>query len=167
MPTRNTLHAVDFLEGAISYRAAANKLRETMPYSGITLGYPVYFLYHHAVELALKACLLSHGAKIPTGPDGHDISASFDACRAKGFLKLKNDELSPRPLIAFLSAGTDGIKYRYPKEESRHGLPHLTWVDEVTGRLIEAISPDVSIWAKKNNVSRPSIPRMVIGGRRF
>jgi hypothetical protein len=128
------------------------------------LGYPVYFLYHHAVELALKACLLSHGAAIPTRRDGHDISASFDACRAKGFLKLKNDEPSPKPLIAFLSAGTDGIVYRYPKEESRHGLPHLTWVDEVTVQLIEAISPDVSIWAKKNNVSRPSIPRMVIGG---
>jgi hypothetical protein len=57
-------HAMAFFEGAITYQIAADKLREIMtaqPPSGLPLREPAYFLYHHAIELALKARLLSHG----------------------------------------------------------------------------------------------------------
>jgi hypothetical protein len=80
MSSPKNTHPMAHFEAAIAYQISANKLREIMnsqPPSGLPLRDPAYFLYHHSVELALKACLLSHGASIQTG---HDILAWFERC---------------------------------------------------------------------------------------
>jgi hypothetical protein len=157
-------YALAFLDGAIAYQVAANKLREIMnvqPPAGLPLRDPTYFLYHHAVELALKACLLAHGATIQTGRTGHNISGLFDECQSKKFLKLK-DEREINNLIAILGSGDNALGYRYP-QVSRHFIPDLTWVDEVVAQLIEAVAPDLATWAKNSHVPGPSKIKITMG----
>ena len=74
----DTQHAVAVFEKAIAYRSAADKLLQEMKSPGSSLPFrdPTYFLYHHATELALKACLLSHGLH----KAGHNIQDLFELC---------------------------------------------------------------------------------------
>jgi hypothetical protein len=106
--------------------------------------------------------MLSHGATIPTGQTGHDISACFHTCKTRGFLKLKDDKREINNLIVFLGAGANGIDYRYPGP-ILHAVPELNWVDEVIVRLMEAVSLEVSVWAKNNNVPALSRNRLTLG----
>jgi hypothetical protein len=155
-------HAMAYFEGAVAYQIAANKLREIMntkPPSGLPLRDPTYFLYHHSVELALKACLLSHGTPIRTG---HDIIAWFERCRKKGFLKIRDEHRELHNVIVLLSAGDKGLGYRYAKL-SGHPIPELDWIHEAVGRLIDAIKPDVATWVKSNKVPGPSKIRLTFG----
>jgi hypothetical protein len=60
---------------------------------------PTYYLYHHATELVLKACLLSHDLH-KTGR--HNIGALFELCRTNKFLGLNDDHFELHGLIVLL-----------------------------------------------------------------
>jgi HEPN domain-containing protein len=156
-------HAMAFFDGAIAYQIAANKLREIMnsqPPSGLPLRDPTYFLYHHSVELGLKAWVLSHGESIEKH---HDIATLFEKCRTKGFLKIRDEHRELHNAIVLLGADNRGLGYRYA-ESNEHIIPDLDWVHEVVERLIlEVIRPDVETWAKNNNVPGPSKIRLTFG----
>jgi hypothetical protein len=73
--------AIEYFKEALAYRTSADRLHELLPAQpriGLPLSDPVYFLYHHAAELALQACLLSHN--LPERK-GHSIGALFEQCR--------------------------------------------------------------------------------------
>jgi hypothetical protein len=73
--------AMEYFKEALAYQTSADSLHELLPARprvGLPLSDPVYFLYHHAAELALQACLLSHN--LPERK-GHSIGALFEQCR--------------------------------------------------------------------------------------
>jgi hypothetical protein len=61
-PTAYRKHPKAYFDAAKNYQAAADRLMlaaeagEPLPVS-----HPIYFLYAHAIELALKVCMLAHG----------------------------------------------------------------------------------------------------------
>src|SRR5580693_411403 len=73
----DTRHAKAVFEKAIGYRSAADKLFEEIksPAHSLPLRDATYFLYYHATELVLKACLLSHDWP---SQRGHNIEKLFD-----------------------------------------------------------------------------------------
>jgi hypothetical protein len=45
---------------------------------------PLYFLFTHVIELALKAYLRSHGLSPPRRQEGHALQKLFEQCQRKG-----------------------------------------------------------------------------------
>ena len=70
-----------FLRTAKEYHLAARTLQ---PMSD-QVEAPVYVLFTHALELALKAYLRSHGLSAPRGREGHSLSKLLEQCRTQGF----------------------------------------------------------------------------------
>jgi hypothetical protein len=140
---KDSRHTIAVFEKAIAFRAAADKLfREISPGNTLPLRDPTYFLYHHATELALKACLLSHGRH----KTGHNIKELLDLCWANKFLGL-NDVIFP---IALLEGGNEWNRYRYAVV-NKTLTPELSWVHEAVGQLFEAVKPQVAAWAMNNS----------------
>src|SRR5262245_56693721 len=75
-----------FLNMARQYHIAANTLFSVARDNAS----PVYFLYTHTIELALKAYLRSLGCSVPRGREGHDLPSVLEKCRAKG-LRITRD----------------------------------------------------------------------------
>ena len=54
---------MEYFKEALAYQISADRLLALIapqPRIGLPLSDPIYFLYHHAAELALQACLLAH-----------------------------------------------------------------------------------------------------------
>src|SRR5438105_3667721 len=64
------------LKLALEYQTAA----ESLLLNPEKVKSPIYFLFSHAIELALKAFLRTFGQSVPRGPKGHDLEALLDAC---------------------------------------------------------------------------------------
>src|SRR6266403_4132544 len=85
--------AIEYFKEAIAYQISADRLYEqidSQTLKKLPLRDPIYFLYRHAAELALKACLLSHDLSVRSG---HSIGAIFERCRKKGFLGMDDEHL--------------------------------------------------------------------------
>jgi len=150
----NTRHAMAVFKKAIAYRSAADTLIQVMksPGNSLPLRDPTYYLYHHATELVLKACLLSHDLH-NTGR--HNIGDLFELCRSNKFLSAgPNFEL--HNLIALLEGGNSRDRYRYVMVNNA-APPDLPWVQEAVGQLFEAVEPQVIAWAT-NNSALPEPP---------
>jgi hypothetical protein len=156
-----------YFEEAIAYRSAADKLFEVMTFPGNTLPLrdPTYHLYHHATELVLKACLLSHGLGVPAnGKDGHDIGALFELCRMHKFLGLNDAHFELHNSVVLLGEGNRWHRYRYAGPHNERAPPALHWVHEAVGELFAAVKPHVATWAKNNStVPAPSKIRVSLG----
>lgn len=151
----DTRHALAVFEKAKSFRVAADKLFEeiTSPGNSLHIRDPIYYLYHHATELALKACLLSQG----THKTGHNIKELFDLCWSNKFLDLSDTGSFVHFFIGIFEGGNQGNGYRYAVEKMAFGPPVLSWVHEAVGQLFEAVEPQVIAWATNNSaVSTPS-----------
>ena len=138
-------------EEASAYRCAADKLLQVMqsPGNSLPLRDPTYFLYHHAIELILKACLLSHGLH----KTGHNIRVLSEFCRTNRFLSLDDVHFG----IALLESGNIWNRYRYAVEKNTLMYTALSSVHKVVGRLFEAVEPQVIAWATNNSdVPAPS-----------
>jgi hypothetical protein len=140
----NTRHAMAVFKKATQYRIAADKLLQIMksPGNSLPLRDPTYHLYHHATELVLKACLLSHDLH-NTGR--HNIGELYERCRSNKVLDLSNDGV-----IGLLEKGNNGDRYRYVMPNNVF-TPELSWVHEVVGQLFEAVEPQVIAWATNNS----------------
>ena len=148
--------AIEYFKEAMAYQISANRLYEqidSQTLKKLPLRDPIYFLYHHTVELALKACLLSHGLSVRSG---HSIEAFFERCRTIGFLGIDDEHREMQGLVVFLDAKDYGQGYRYAGQGDFR--PDLPWVQEVIGKLIAAVEPHVEAWAKKNGIAGPSEP---------
>jgi hypothetical protein len=77
-----------FLTGE-SFFQSAQYLRSGVEAAGLRLRFnmPIYYLYSHALELTLKAYLLSKGAtsnRLRSRDYGHKLKVLWDACLAEG-----------------------------------------------------------------------------------
>jgi hypothetical protein len=156
-PTEQDTGAV--FEGAVQYHNAANKLFETIATPPLTL-YPMYFLYHHAVELALKACLLAGGLRYPTYATGLQITVLYECCLNNGLLRDSEDR-EMRNLVSMLESGNFGHRYRYAEHPHRFGMPDFRWVHDAVGQLVAQVEIRVSDWEKIVSVKR-TLPRRLI-----
>ena len=156
-------HAGAFFEMAQAYSIAADQLFEIIKLGkGLPLRDPTYFLYAHAVEIGLKALLLSHGLSIPTtGKEGHEIGDIFVRCRKEGLIGLNDPHFELHNLVVLLGQGNERQRYRYAGLQSRP-LADITWVHDTVGRLMTTIEVHVSLWAK-DNPPPPSSNRLTFG----
>ena len=138
-----------FFELACQYKNAADLLSERFE-SGTSnrILEPIYFLYHHATELVLKAFLTAHSKRTSSS---HDIADLYEASRKEGLIVKEDHAHQVHNLIQLLASGNQDHFYRYPVEHKRissHSAwtrgricAHYAWVRDVVGRLVEAVAP--------------------------
>lgn len=140
--------AADFLNFAREYLSAANRLLDsggedsTNPYRA---GAPIYFLYFHAVELALKAFLRSFNRPIPKGPAGHNLRERYKECRDLGLAISPEDRFASTlgpfagelgNIVTLLEAGNEDHAFRYGKQVRAELRASLPWIRDVVEQLI-------------------------------
>ena len=77
---------VAFFNFAREYQSAANQLLDSRP----CLSNPIYFLYFHTVELALKAFLRSLNIPIlGTERQNHNLTKLYEECRSLELAQLR------------------------------------------------------------------------------
>jgi HEPN domain-containing protein len=79
-------------ELACQYKNAADLLSERFESgtNNLPIREPIYFLYHHATELVLKAFLTSHSKRTSSS---HDIADLYEASRKEGLI-VKEDRVT-------------------------------------------------------------------------
>jgi hypothetical protein len=133
-------HAISFLGFARQYQKAANLLYE----SDKTLTSPIYFLYSHAIELALKAFL--RAANVPIVADGkrkhHQITELYEECRGLGLKVGHNDRFDLRNVVVLLESANEEQGLRYFKEKGS-SIPELSWTRDTVDKLLQAVERSV------------------------
>jgi hypothetical protein len=161
MSSSSKLLPMELFEGALAYQTSADMLHERLPAQpriGLPLSDPVYFLYHHAVELALRACLAT--SNLRTKETEHNIVALFEQCRRAKLLGVTDEHSEMQELIGLLHGKDKGHSYRYYKR-ARDFVPELPWVQEVVRQLIADVEPHLRTWGKSNGVPDPLDPNTV------
>jgi hypothetical protein len=120
-----------FLNMARIYHDAANKLFE-LGHSGLT-SEPIYFLYSHTVELALKAFLRSRNVRIART---HELTKLYGECRRLGLVVGPSDQAES--IVSMLDVGNRNQRFRYFSLGGT-SRPSLPWTREVVGKLIQAV----------------------------
>ena len=160
-------HPEAYFNAAKGYQAAADRLLQVIEArEGLPVRDPTCFLYAHAVELALKACLLARGFDpARSGSKGHLIGEHYDDCRRHKLLGMKDPDQETNNLIYFLGTGNECHQYRYPdKPKVPRGFPDLSWTSEVVGRLISEVEPHVAAWVAAHPASpAPSTRKFALG----
>jgi HEPN domain-containing protein len=137
------IQAMAFLNGARQYQKAASRLldsvqSETEEGNLVPLRDPIYFLFFHTVELALKAVLRFHGETVPRG---HNIVELHRRCHALG-LRLKGDPYDLQNVVSLLASGNDDHGFRYWSLSSG-AIPDLSWTRDVVNSLIQVVRKQV------------------------
>ena len=105
-----------YFDAARGYQSAADRLLLSIE-SGekLLIRDPTYFLYAHAVELALEACLLSSGFDpASSGPAGHGIEGLYQECRGHKLLGTNDADREINNLVYFLGAGNGRTNIAIP-----------------------------------------------------
>jgi hypothetical protein len=97
---------------------------------------PISFLYFQAVELGLKAFLLSHGETVPKGQAGHDILELHRRCRSLGL--HHPDQMGLGNIVYLLASGHEEQGFRYFSLKGG-AIPDLSWTREIVDLLIQAL----------------------------
>jgi HEPN domain-containing protein len=140
------MKAMAFLNRARQYQKAASRLldsvqSETEEGNLVPLSDPIYFLFFHTVELALKAVLRFHGETVPRGRAGHDIVELHRRCHALG-LRLKGDPYDLQNIVGLLASGNNDHGFRYWSLSSG-AIPDLSWTRDVVNALIQVVREQV------------------------
>ena len=131
MKAKDEIDAMAFINLAIEYKSAADQLyalRHDRPGMGSE---PVYFLYFHSIELALKGHLRTLGWPTPRLKEKmrHQVNKLLTECN----LPLTRDteiHRSIRSVLSLLECANGSETLRYFDLKSR-GLPDLDWTREV------------------------------------
>ena len=87
---------------------------------------PVYLLYAHAVEFALKAFLRAKGVSIgEIEARGHSLAPLLNACRAHGFREPPHIEKAGAAAVSLLDLGDTDARYVRSGFKRRPDLPGL------------------------------------------
>lgn len=169
MPDQSARNPKAYFDGAKAYQIAADRLYLSMKRGEkprLPIRDPIYFLYAHAVELALKACLLACGFEPPrTARNGHAIADLYDTCRQQKLLGADDPDLLLRNFVALLEQGNEENRYRYPDQHAvGRCIPDPEWTKEAVGHLMADIEPHVAAWVEANpTVPEPSRYRLALG----
>jgi HEPN domain len=148
MPTKKpqqTVHPKAFLNMARDYADAANELfmiadaRPKIQGYPLPLSSPLYLLYSHAAELALKAFLQ---AKNVRPPKTHELAKLYAESRDLGLVIGPEDRFQIGNIVSLLDSGNKDHGFRYFNLESCTTVD-LSWVREVIPELIRAVEPHV------------------------
>jgi hypothetical protein len=133
-----------FLNFARSYCEAANILLDvnsTKEQNQLFLE-PIYMLYFHATELALKAFLRHKGFKSKKLRDkkkfGHNLFKLYKICVEEGFVSSNNFATELRDITNLLDSGNDDMAFRYWNPKSLT-TANIDWVKKVVNKLIELV----------------------------
>ena len=134
------VHAVSFLGMARNYKKAADLLFENEK----TLSTPTYFLYAHAVELALKAFLRAQGLPIASDrkQKHHRRKDLYDECRGLGLKIDKDDFTNARNVFSLLDSADQEQGLRYFRANCGR-IPEINWTRQTVEALIKAVEPSV------------------------
>lgn len=135
-------HPKAYFDAAKGYQSAADRLLLSIESGeGLLIRDPTYFLYAHAVELALKGCLLSSGINPKRT---HVITELYGECCERNLIGRNDYNHDISNLIYFLGTANEYHEYRYPDTpEVPHAIPVLPWTREIVGRLMEEVEPNV------------------------
>jgi HEPN domain-containing protein len=128
------------------------------PVVGIPMSNPIYYLYHHAAELGLRACLASHNIH-PEVKKDHSLAELLMRCREANLLVVTNNDQLARNLSLRLLSENEGFNYRYPRNDNV--VLDLKWVQKAVERLFDEINPHLEHWAKTHDVTGPSGPHLI------
>jgi hypothetical protein len=143
-------HAVSFFGFAQQYQKAANLLHE----SDNTLSTPIYFLFEHAIELALKAYLRS--SDIPIVADKkrkhHKITQLYAECGAPGLRIGPDDFFDIGNIVEMLEGANEEQGLRYFKMKGST-FPDLSWTRDTVAKLLQAVEPAVEEKRKTDGIT--------------
>jgi HEPN domain-containing protein len=97
---------------------------------------PIYFLYFHAIELALKAYLFSFNINVRRT---HDLIELYRQSRNRRLPIAAGERARIGNVIRLLDSHNKGRGFRYFGPESWGNLPELSWTRHETNRLIKAV----------------------------
>jgi hypothetical protein len=106
---------------------------------------PIYFLYFHSIESALKAFLRAHNLSIggPKLRGHHDIGKHYEECRKLG-LKIAPADLGDiQTVLSSLETANEEQGLRYLNPTKSLSITELSWTRDVVGKLLHVIEPDV------------------------
>jgi hypothetical protein len=142
-PAKQTVHAKAFLIMARDYADGANELfmiadaRPKIQNCPLPLSSPLYLLYSHAAELALKAFLRAKGKDILKE---HGLAKFYAESCHLGLVIDQKFEIGN--LMSKLDSGNKDQSFRYFNLGSYEGAI-LSWVREGIPELIRAVEPHV------------------------
>jgi hypothetical protein len=142
-------HASSFLGGARQYQKAANLLYE----ADNSLRNPIYFLYMHAIELALKAFLRAANVPIVAGGkrNHHRLTELYEDCRKLGLRIGPDDQFDIGNVAGLLEGANEEQGLRYFKATSS-SFPELPWTRDVVEKLLKAVEPSVTKKAEADSI---------------
>lgn len=151
--------AMKLYEKALAFRVAGDiveqELAKSTQLARCPIGDPIYFLYHQAVELALKACLLTINLR---PGNTHGISHLFDRCWTANQLSgLGGRYQEIQSFIRYLDGPE---RYRYGQNTL---APQLVWARDCVQALMEEVELRMKAWGKANSVAGPWDPYTVTG----
>ena len=148
---------MEYFTRALAYQASADTLRGQLPSQlHLPLGDPIYYLYHHAVELALRACLKANNLRAEE--KRHNIVKLFEQCKKEKLLGVTQEHSEMHQLLVYLNVEGSGNAHRYTGSDL---VPDLDWVKEVVRQLFADVEPHLKAWGKKNGIAGPWDPPVV------
>ncbi|HWZ73903.1 MAG TPA: hypothetical protein VN326_20800 [Casimicrobiaceae bacterium] len=115
---------------------------------------PIYFLYFHAMELALKAYLVAHKVPITYWRSGHRVKDLYEECRKLGLIVGPDDRVEIGNIVGLL--GDEFQSFRYFSIQSR-GLPALAWTRTVVGALLDVVAACVEQRFPGSSIPGPAV----------
>lgn len=141
-----------FLSTAREYHLAAKALLplcEEIPS-------PVYFLFSHVIELALKAYLRSYRLSVPRGWQGHNLRQLLERCIKSG-LPVSQDLLN---IVRLLDYENSRHGFRYFLFEST-GRPEIGFLRDTVDRLMRIVEEEVKM--RPNTDPSGAVLRVTVG----
>ena len=141
--------AIGFFRFGRQYQKAANLLYE----ADKTLTFPIYFLYSHAIELALKAFLRAANLSVVTDKKRkhHQIAALYAECKSLGLGIGPDDPTNINNIVALLEGANEDQGLRYANAKG-FSIPDLSWTRDTVEELFSAIEPSVTSRAQADGL---------------
>ena len=117
---------------------------------------PIYHLYHQAVELALRSCLMSNDLR--SKETKHNVVVLFEQYIREKLLGVTQDNSEIHQLLVYLNGNDGGKAHRYTGSDL---VPEPAWVRQGVGQLIADIEPHLKAWGQKNGIAGPWDPPVV------
>jgi hypothetical protein len=163
--------AASYISLASSYHDAASALfsvREQRigtapPNPRDSLLDPIYFLYFHTVELALKAFIRAHGREILGTPRAsHKLTELYEECRTLGLVIGTDGQLEIGNIVSLLESGNKYQGFRYFNIPAG-ARPEVAWTREVVDALMRTVEPTIETLDHDQNAGKPVVIIMTVG----
>jgi hypothetical protein len=137
--TEKEVHCGAFVNGARNYCSAADLLLRMRQTAAVSLD-PIYMLYFHAAELALKGFLRFRGNETDALKAGwkHNLEKLHADARASGLDPEPADALDLQNVVHLLYSGNKQEAFRYFTWESRV-MPDIEWASKIVNTLVALV----------------------------